>query len=139
MWVMRRLPLTLALVATAVVLAAVRAAALTRGGDDDPAAPPPAGAAGTMLAPAPNAKVGGGGLTIAEALAAETPENLLVRGYLVEDGAVLRPCTSLDRGCGEPALELEGEPGIEPGGSETVTVLGKLDGTTLAVVDLSRA
>src|SRR3954471_18938673 len=135
MWVMRRLPLTLALVAAAVVLAAVLAVALTRGGDDGTAAPPPAGAAGTMLAPAPNAKIGGGGITIAEALTAETPENLLVRGYLVEDGDVLRLCSTLDGGCGEPALELEGEPGIEPGGSETVAVLGKLDGTTLVVVD----
>src|SRR3954471_14793045 len=115
MWVMRRLPLALALVAAAVVLAAILAVALTRGGADDTAAPTPAGAAGTMLAPAPNAKIGGGGLTIAEALAAETPENLLVRGYLVQDGDTLRLCATLDGGCGEPALAIDGEPGIEPG------------------------
>jgi hypothetical protein len=138
---MRRLPPILALVVAAVLVAAILAAALGRGGDDtDPAAsPPPVGAAGTMLAPAPNGKVGAGGLTIAEALDSTSPENLLVRGYLVQDGDVLRLCPTLDGGCGEPALAIEGEPGIEPGGPETVTVLGKLDGTTLVVVDLSRA
>jgi hypothetical protein len=62
-----------------------------------------------------------------------------VRGYLVTDGDALRLCATLDGGCGEPALAIEGEPGIEPGSPEPVTVLGKLDGTTLEVVDLSRA
>src|SRR5262245_447714 len=138
---MRRLPLILALVVAAVLTAAILAAALDRGGDDTTTAatPPPAGAAGTMLAPVPNGKIGAGGLTIAEALDSTSPESLLVRGYLVQDGDVLRLCATLDDGCGEPALAIEGEPGIEPGGSETVTVLGKLDGATLEVVDLSRA
>jgi hypothetical protein len=62
-----------------------------------------------------------------------------VRGYLVQEGDAIRLCATLDDGCGEPALEIEGEPGIEPGGPEPVTVLGKLDGTTLEVTDLSRA
>ena len=139
---MKRLPLILAIAVAAVLVAAISAFALTRGGDDT-AAPPPAGAtggaAGTMLAPAPNGKLGGGGLSIAEALAAESPENLLVRGYLVEEGDALRLCETLDGGCGEPALVIEGEPGIEPGSPEPVMVLGRLDGRTLAVVDLSRA
>jgi hypothetical protein len=136
---MRRLPLILALVVAAVLVAAILAA-VTRGDDDGTtAAPPPAGAAGTMLAPVPNGKIGAGGITIAEALATESPENLLVRGYLVQDGDALRLCATLDGGCGEPALTVDGEPGIEPGGPETVTVLGKLDGETLVVVDLSRA
>jgi hypothetical protein len=139
---MNRRSLILALVAVAVLVAALLAVALTRGGDDT-AAPAPSGpaggAAGTMLAPVPNGKIGAGGLSIAEALTAETPESLLVRGYLVREGGGLRLCSTVDAGCGEPALEIEGEPGIEPGGAETVTVLGKLDGTTLEVVDLSRA
>jgi hypothetical protein len=139
---MTRRSLTLTLVAAAVLAAAILAVALTRGGDDD-AAPPPAaptgGATGTMLAPVPNGKIGAGGLTIAEALTAETPEALLVRGYLVEDGGALRLCDTLEGGCGEPALAIEGEPGVEPGSAEPVTVLGKLEGTTLEVVDLSRA
>ena len=43
------------------------------------------------------------------------------------------------REAGGQALAIEGEPGIEPGSTEPVTVLGKLDGETLEVVDLSRA
>jgi hypothetical protein len=134
---MRRLPLALALVAAAVLVAAILAVALTRAGDDDTASPQPSGAAGTMLAPAPNAKIGGGGLTIAEALVAETPENLLVRGFLVQDGGALRLCATLDGGCGEAALAIEGEPGIEPGSPEPVMVLGRLDGTTLEIENLA--
>jgi hypothetical protein len=90
-----------------------------------------------MPAPAPNGKIGAGGLSIAEALVAETTENLLVRGYLVRERDELRLCESLEGGCGEPALAIEGEPGIEPGSPEPVTVLGTLEGTTLEVVSLA--
>jgi hypothetical protein len=100
--------------------------------------PEPGGAAGSMLAP--SSKLAGEGITIEEALVAETPESLLVRGYLITDGNGLRLCTALDGGrCVAPALEIEGEPGIEPDGPEPVTVLGALDGRTLVAVNLAAA
>jgi hypothetical protein len=134
---MRILLLLLAAAAIAVVVAGVVS-------DDQSstskapaaAAPSPGGPAGTMLAP----KIAGGGLTVEEALAAETPEPLLVKGYLTRDGNKLRLCTALAGGdCVGPALEIDGEPGIEPDGPEPVTVLGTRDGRKLEVVNLAAA
>jgi hypothetical protein len=129
--------LLLAAAATAVVVAG-----LLSDGDSSTASQPPAGApaggdpSGTMLAP----KIAGGGLSVAEALVSETPEPLLVKGYLVSDGDKLQLCTALDGGeCVEPALAIEGEPGIEPDGPEPVTVLGEREGRTLVVVNLAAA
>jgi hypothetical protein len=131
----------LALLLAAAALAVVGVGVVT---DDDPrtreADPPPAApdSAGSMLAP--SQKIAGEGITIEQALVAETPENLLVKGYLVTDGGRLRLCTGVEgSACVAPALEIDGEPGIEPDGPEPVTVLGALDGRTLAVVNLAAA
>lgn len=129
---MKLLVLLLAAAALAVVVGSIVS------GDDAPApqAMPAPDASGSMLAP----KIAGEGLTIEQALVAETPENLLVKGYLITDGKRLRLCTALESGkCVAPALEIEGEPGIEPDGPEPVTVLGALDGSTLAAVNLAAA
>jgi hypothetical protein len=135
---MKLLVLLLAAAAIAVVVAGAVSDddASTTKAPAPAAAPEPGGPAGTMLAP----KIAGGGLSVAEALVAETPEPLLVRGYLVGDEGELRLCTGLDAGeCVEPALEIEGEPGIEPDGPEPVTVLGTRAGRTLEVVNLAAA
>ena len=129
---MKLLLLLLAAAALAVVVGSIVS------GDDAlaPQAMPAPDASGSMLAP----KIAGEGLTIEQALVAETPENLLVKGYLITDGKRLRLCTALEGGkCVAPALEIEGEPGIEPDGPEPVTVLGALDGSTLAAVNLAAA
>jgi hypothetical protein len=105
-------------------------------GTPAPAGPNTGGPAGSMLAP----KIAGGGLTVEEALVAETPEPLLVKGYLIRDGDKLRLCAGVDDGdCVAPALEIVGEPGIEPDGPEPVAVLGTRAGRSLEVVNLAAA
>ena len=126
----------LVLLLAAAALAVVGAGLISDDETAAPAEPNPSAPAGSMLAP----KIAGEGITIAQALVAETPENLLVRGYLVRDGDKLRLCTGLEGGSRmAPALEIDGEPGIEPDGPEPVAVLGALEGRTLAVVNLAAA
>jgi hypothetical protein len=134
---MKILALLLAAAALAVVVAGLVSDDDSSTDSQAPAAAPAGGdPSETMLAP----KIAGGGLSVAEALVSETPEPLLVKGYLVSDGEELQLCTGLDGGeCVEPALEIEGEPGIEPDGPEPVTVLGERQGRTLVVVNLAAA
>jgi hypothetical protein len=133
----------LVLLLAAAALAVVGAGLIS---DDEPSAPAAGTAApddpgqGSPAGSMPAPKIAGGGLTIEQALVSETPEPLLVKGYLIRDGNRLRLCTALDQGsCVAPALEIAGEPGIEPDGPEPVTVLGTRDGRTLEVVNLAAA
>jgi hypothetical protein len=132
--------LRLVLPIAALALAAALGAAALWGHDDKPrkATPPTSGNPGALMAP--SAKITGEGMTIEEALVAETPENLLIRGYLIREGDGLRLCSGLDGGtCVTPAITIEGEPGIEPGSPEPVTVLGALEGHKLVAVNLAAA
>jgi hypothetical protein len=139
---MTRNVLLACLVAVALSIGSIALAHAAGDGDDDavPAAPLAPGAAGTLLAP--TAKVGAGGISVAEAIATPSPENLLVFGHLLETGDGLRLCSALlEAGpprCGGPSLAIEGSPGVEPGPDRT-TVLGRVDGGRLVVVDLSAA
>ena len=116
---MTRNVLIACLVAVAFSIGSIALARTAGDGDDDavPSAPVVPGAAGTLLAP--TAKVGAGGISIAEAIDAPSPENLLVFGYLLETGDGLRLCSALLESepsqCGGPSLAIEGSPGIEPG------------------------
>ena len=139
---MTRNVLLAGLVAVVLAIGSIALARAATDRDDDavPAAPAVPGAAGTLLAP--TAKIGADGISIADAIASPSPENLLVFGYLVETGDGLRLCSGLLESeppqCGGPSLAIEGSPGIEPGTDRT-TVLGQVDGGRLVVVDLSAA
>ena len=62
--------------------------------------------------PAAGAPIPGGGLSIAEALASTSDEPLMVRGYVIADGEIVRLCDGLAEShppqCAEPSLVVEG-------------------------------
>ena len=137
-------PRALTLTALLVVLVSALAGGIYLVTGDDGTTRPSAGrpnpaASGSQLA-TPAGKIGAQGLSIAEARSAETPENLLVRGFLVTqaDGLVL--CEELEAGtCHGDRLTVAGEPGIAPDGPEAVNLLGTIEGDTLAAVNLAAA
>lgn len=124
----------------AVVLAVAAAIAgglyLGSRGEETGAQPttPGSAAAGSQLA-MPRGKIGAQGLSIAEARTAETPENLLVRGYLVTQETGLALCETPS--CEGDRLTVDGEPGIEPDGPEAVMLLGTVEGDRIVAVNLA--
>lgn len=60
----------------------------------------------------PATMAGGPGVSVEEARASQAQQPLLVNGYLIAEGGVVRLCTglaeSLPPRCGEPALEVVG-------------------------------
>jgi hypothetical protein len=119
------------LIALGVIALAALVIGLSRTGEDAKAPPP---AADSML---PSGKIGGEGITIEEAMRSESPEPLLVRGYLFRTGDILVLCSGLDaNGCAAPFLTVDGEPGIEPSSEQTM-LLGKVEDGVLHAVNLS--
>ena len=130
--------LTLVAVLVAVVAAAAGGLYLGSRDDAEPApAAEPSPAAGSQLA-MPAGKIGAQGLSIAEARSAETPENLLVRGFLLREDGGLVLCAELrDGACAGDRLAVQGEPGVEPDSTGEVMLLGTVDGDTLVATNLA--
>lgn len=125
------------LVAVVVIIAlALALAFILRTSDEDVASPPSA-----TNSAMPVGKIGAQGLTVAEALQSESPENLLVRGYLMRAATGwLLLCSALTEqgGCAAPFIRVEGEPGIQPSTEQTL-LLGKVENGVLRVVNLASA
>ena len=121
------------------------------GSDEDSASPSPPPAA------APPASAGvpapGGGLTVEEAIASTLDGPLLVRGYYVSDGSVVRLCSALAEShppqCGGASLRLEPKLMLDADELETaegvtwsereVSLLGTVRDGVLTVSDTSVA
>lgn len=93
----------LALVSTLLVAAVLAGC----GGSDEPA-----GGGSDTGVPQSSGLGAGPGISIEEALAAESPEQLLVNGNLLATGGDVRFCSALAESfppqCGGPSLEIEG-------------------------------